>query len=479
MDRISSLPDEILCHMLSFLPTKLGATTGVLSKRWRNVWGSVPVLCFEGLKEADFADLTAVDSDFGFAESEAASFNGFMDRLLRFRGDSRTQKFRLESEYLEPELLYKWMRSLRNVEELDLDIRSFGELNWRDIGFAAASIKTIKLSGDFNLNIPSDLSFPCLKILHLLYVIYEDDSAIEKLLYNCPVLEELKISRQLWDNVKNFVIYAPLVKSSSYAPSDHVICFCKQNEGSGARDNGRNTYYGKIVCGLFSSISDVKALKIGSFTLESLSDALDIRLPIYHKLVHLEVNFNGMAGAMLLPSLLGVTPVLETLILPLGITSSSKKGFVYDGGFSFSDQVYEWKPQSNVPHCLLHSLKVVEIRRIRSKVVEELKLLKYILENAMVLEEMTILCEEGAPLGQPPMGIDNVRGRGRSSSGGRPVAANQFAETFAAIRDEVMNYGRGSAGCQVQILNQCSPGEPYTWYRDAPIPVIDVSHLIV
>ncbi|CAI9117802.1 OLC1v1019287C1 [Oldenlandia corymbosa var. corymbosa] len=336
MDRISSLPDEILCHMLSFLPTKLGATTGVLSKRWRNVWGSVPVLCFEGLKEADFADLTAVDSDFGFAESEAASFNGFMDRLLRFRGDSRTQKFRLESEYLEPELLYKWMRSLRNVEELDLDIRSFGELNWRDIGFAAASIKTIKLSGDFNLNIPSDLSFPCLKILHLLYVIYEDDSAIEKLLYNCPVLEELKISRQLWDNVKNFVIYAPLVK-----------------------------------------------------------------------------------------------------------------------GWIWSLKLWTWS-------------FMMQIRRIRSKVVEELKLLKYILENAMVLEEMTILCEEGAPLGQPPMGIDNVRGRGRSSSGGHPVAANQFAETFAAIRDEVMNYGRGSAGCQVQILNQRSP-----------IPVIDVSHRIV
>src|SRR5664279_5487719 len=47
IDRISSLPDEILTYILSFLSTRNAVQTCILSKRWINTWTSVPVLEFE------------------------------------------------------------------------------------------------------------------------------------------------------------------------------------------------------------------------------------------------------------------------------------------------------------------------------------------------------------------------------------------------------------------------------------------------
>lgn len=41
-DRISDLPDEILHHILSFLPSSQIALTSLLSKRWNPLWLTIP-----------------------------------------------------------------------------------------------------------------------------------------------------------------------------------------------------------------------------------------------------------------------------------------------------------------------------------------------------------------------------------------------------------------------------------------------------
>ncbi|KAF2542105.1 hypothetical protein F2Q68_00031408, partial [Brassica cretica] len=50
VDSISYLPDEILHHILSVLPTKLAMATSILSKQWRHVWCGTPCLSFSRLK---------------------------------------------------------------------------------------------------------------------------------------------------------------------------------------------------------------------------------------------------------------------------------------------------------------------------------------------------------------------------------------------------------------------------------------------
>nr|XP_027063523.1 putative F-box/FBD/LRR-repeat protein At5g44950 [Coffea arabica] len=137
---------------------------------------------------------------------------------------------------------------------------------------------------------------------------------------------------------------------------------------------------------------------------------------------------------MLLPELLEISPKLESLSLPQGITSPGLMGFNPQENQGIS---YSWKPPQNVPECLLFSLKNVEIRRITGRVEEEVKLLKYFLENALVLEKITI-CYEEFEVSGGPMDTTNY------------PAARRLDDRVSFI-DKLMNCAKGSAACQLDV----------------------------
>ncbi|XP_051197316.1 F-box/LRR-repeat protein At4g14103-like [Lolium perenne] len=57
-DRISGLSDDVLGHVLSFLPTKEAACAAALSRRWRHIFGSVHTISFQEAEGARANDWT-------------------------------------------------------------------------------------------------------------------------------------------------------------------------------------------------------------------------------------------------------------------------------------------------------------------------------------------------------------------------------------------------------------------------------------
>lgn len=45
-DRLSSLPDSILCHIMSFLPTTTSVAMMRVSRRWRHLWKDLQIFNF-------------------------------------------------------------------------------------------------------------------------------------------------------------------------------------------------------------------------------------------------------------------------------------------------------------------------------------------------------------------------------------------------------------------------------------------------
>jgi hypothetical protein len=86
VDLVSNLPEEVRCHILSFLPTKHAALTSVLSKSWLNLWKLVPNL------DIDDSEFLLPEEGKGERDEIRQSFVDFVDRVLALQGVSPIKK---------------------------------------------------------------------------------------------------------------------------------------------------------------------------------------------------------------------------------------------------------------------------------------------------------------------------------------------------------------------------------------------------
>lgn len=204
-DRISELPDALLLKILSLLPTKHVVGTMVLSKRWQHLWMMVPRL--------EYSDDMYRGRDKGrFLRFVHASLQLHEAPVLENLGFKLGQK----SGAIDVGVCVRPVAN-RCVRELNVEIDSSSCITpatiQRSLYTECRMIVTLKLNNVILLDASSSVSFPSLKTLSLLSVMYPGDEFVKSLLSNCPVLEALDVEQSLDDNVDVFTVIVPSLKS--------------------------------------------------------------------------------------------------------------------------------------------------------------------------------------------------------------------------------------------------------------------------
>ncbi|KAK7255449.1 hypothetical protein RIF29_28859 [Crotalaria pallida] len=105
IDRISDLPDSILCHILSFVPTLTAVTTSLLSRRWRHLWKYLQVFSFHDPSETPDDGIRFYDDDGDddyYDDDGSGTLEGFVDfvnKVLAMRRSGDIHKFHLSCGY--------------------------------------------------------------------------------------------------------------------------------------------------------------------------------------------------------------------------------------------------------------------------------------------------------------------------------------------------------------------------------------------
>ncbi|KAL6657153.1 hypothetical protein ACP70R_004933 [Stipagrostis hirtigluma subsp. patula] len=226
-DRLSDLPDGVLGHILSFLPTKEAGRAALLARRWRHVFANVHTLSFVD------EDHDAEDGDtFYYEAEERRSRNGdFLDGvsaalLCRRRcgglaPNSSLRAFRVafdDYHRWDGAMVTQWLYHLmeQSKQELHLDLRLQADRACHRDGAAEDSDSDVEVSEHVEhryrlprrlfslgalrslrvsyckLNPPAAIALPGVETLHLTGM-RESWGTIRRLISGCPRLVDLTL----------------------------------------------------------------------------------------------------------------------------------------------------------------------------------------------------------------------------------------------------------------------------------------------
>ncbi|CAI0375076.1 unnamed protein product [Linum tenue] len=224
-DRLSSLPDEIIAHILSFLQTKYAVGTAVLSRRWKNLWAKVSSLdldsslVYRPLDRYVILRSLPMDEQLKYRYGKVPSpdpvaeilgrrdleFCRFVDRVLsqhknldslrRFRFHFSTVSHKRNQaspdSWFERELVFGPL-----LEEIDVSISGETDLGIPqclrcipESFYTLKNLKVAKLGGVVLGAVKESFFLPSVKVLQLAWVEIQDFKSLGRLISGFPALE--------------------------------------------------------------------------------------------------------------------------------------------------------------------------------------------------------------------------------------------------------------------------------------------------
>ncbi|KFK37746.1 hypothetical protein AALP_AA3G024600 [Arabis alpina] len=438
MDHLSSLPDDLRVHVLSFLTTKEAALTSVLSKKWRNLFALIPSL--------DFDDSVFLHPEEGKRERHGIlhSFMEFVDRVLALQGDSPIKKLSIKCKTgVSPHVVNRWICKVldRGVSELNLCL-DFEDVYYlpRELFVSSTLVKLIlKNDSGGNWWIGSDGTFlPMLKCLDIDSEWILCAGKIEMLLPCFPVLEEIRMSQMEWidsdvtvssaslrkicisatgsrslQNPKSVSFDTPNLLSFTYSDlvaEDYplvnmetlfeaiiaLVVSPEQIKRVRAPDNdllGHDVVlrFGNVVK-LMNGIQNVERLQLHSDTLEVLSLCGE-SMPVFNNLKKLLITSDKDRGWQAMPVLLRNCPHLEFLLI---------EGLVHhvtDKCGDACDCIYRKDKGRSLRSC---PVKTINIEGFRGT-MKEMNMIEHFLDYFPCLKNIKIYIEEN---GDTELGFD-------------------------------------------------------------------------
>ncbi|XP_042030556.1 putative F-box/LRR-repeat protein At3g59170 isoform X1 [Salvia splendens] len=186
-DRLSSLPSEILDHILSFLSMNEVVKTGVLSRKWRYFWHSTPCLNF------DFRDFWNQERCLNLSYNECViKFWVFVKCAMVIR--SPICRLRLHCEACDTiqldSLLY--LCAMKEVQELDI-FTGYGILQCPIHCGVPTHVDAFIQGVNSLVELQPLASFSYLKTLNLVGVQFDDSDIAGNVFSDCGVLETLSL----------------------------------------------------------------------------------------------------------------------------------------------------------------------------------------------------------------------------------------------------------------------------------------------
>lgn len=387
-DRLSSLPPEILSHILSLMPTKLAVKTSILSKKWRYSWMLVYNLDFD---------------DIGRPLHGKECFLEFVDRVLKRCKTSKLELFRLNiSRWAFPKSTFsEWISEAvkRNVCELDIQVRKL------DLPLSLFTCKTLTR---FRLHFsqphsrqsralwdcPSVVTLPCLQTLDVIVHSNPFDTVF-KLIHGCPALENLSLEITHRNSADDYCFEIPTLKRltlsifSSISAIHKVVLNVPNLEYLCVLEHCLKSLFvikdlsslveAKSSCGiqcyhlwaeLLKGISGAKYLS--SHMIGPHSHPLNFHLPEFPNVKRLEFKGNAGRVCLLILQILENCSELEHLCINMEV-----------GSF------WNEEPQP-VPGCLVTNLKTLTVTDVLGN-ENNIRFLRFMLANLKVLKRLTVM----------------------------------------------------------------------------------------